>query len=84
MRQSDVSLFRLCLKNRLPQGTQDLVSPLFILLLVILTSITATENDVDFDSIIADYLPRIVATPKASTPSQIGPNPSIDYLDGLY
>ncbi|KAG6898228.1 hypothetical protein C0992_002242 [Termitomyces sp. T32_za158] len=44
----------------------------------------ATETAVDFDSIIADYLPKTVTTPKAPTPSQVAPNPRIDYLDGLY
>ncbi|KAG5723960.1 hypothetical protein E4T56_gene9743 [Termitomyces sp. T112] len=44
----------------------------------------ATETDVDFDSIIADYLPNTAASSKVPTPPQAALKPSVDYLDGLY
>ncbi|KAG6918021.1 hypothetical protein DXG01_016873 [Tephrocybe rancida] len=39
---------------------------------------------VDFDSIIADYLPQTAAPPKAPSPPPSTSKPSVDYLDGLY
>ncbi|KAG6874039.1 hypothetical protein C0995_006896 [Termitomyces sp. Mi166 len=70
--------------SRLPQGTRGLVSLPFIPLLVVLTTTgTAIEAHVDFDYIIADYLPKNATPFKAPTPQALS-TPSIDSLDGLY
>ncbi|GLB35459.1 putative e3 binding domain containing protein [Lyophyllum shimeji] len=43
-----------------------------------------SEPAPDFDSIIADYLPRAKAAPKPSLPPPPAPKRTTDYLDGLY
>ncbi|KAG6845685.1 hypothetical protein H0H87_004946 [Tephrocybe sp. NHM501043] len=45
---------------------------------------SVAEPAVDFDSIIADYLPQTAAPPKSPSTPQHSSKPSVDFLDGLY